>query len=490
MMNALGTGTNQTIIIGTDIITWTQTAGIGPTGPTGPTGATGTTGAASTVTGPTGPQGIQGVTGPTGPTGATGLTGAASTVTGPTGPTGAASTVTGPTGPTGPTGAVPTTVMKWRGTWSNSVANYDINDVVYYRGAAYVYLVAYTGGGAGARQPDKYIGSYWNIVSAEPNYKGYWNSSTAYNINDIVSWDDFGTGSVYNYVCRSTGLSTNTGLDPTNYRYQIWLKNDYQPDLEPSSINGHTIWTVDNAFNTGIDISNPSGGNNYTIMSINNQFRETDSSLYVVGTSNFTYPTGFSSALNANLCTPEAGFDVSGTGYYGTYYGGKITTTSPDAIGLDIVSSSGGTAINVSGKSIFSNGTFYASTPIEAFATRGAMTGTINYDILSQNILYANVNASGNWTLNVRGGGGGATSLNTLLLNNQTITIVLINQNGATAYYQTAMQIDGTSVTPKWSGGTAPTSGNASSNDVYTFTIMKTASATYTVLASVTKWGA
>jgi len=74
MMNSVGTGTNTSIIIGTDIITFTQVGGIGPTGPTGTTGATGPTGAASTVTGPTGP---------------TGATGSASTVTGPTGPTGA-----------------------------------------------------------------------------------------------------------------------------------------------------------------------------------------------------------------------------------------------------------------------------------------------------------------------------------------------------------------------------------------------------------------
>jgi hypothetical protein len=125
--------------------------------------------------------------------------------------------------------------------------------------------------------------------------------------------------------------------------------------------------------------------------------------------------------------------------------------------------------------------------PFETFATRGAMTGTVNLDVITQGVLYATTNATANWTLNVRGDSG--TSLNTLLTNNQAITVVLINQNGTTAYYQSAMQIDGTSVTPKWSGGSAPTSGNASANDVYTLTILKTASATYTVLASVVKWG-
>ena len=59
---------------------------------------------------------------------------------------------------------------------------------------------------------------------------------------------------------------------------------------------------------------------------------------------------------------------------------------------------------------------------------------------------------------------------------------------GATAYYNSAVTIDGNSVTPKWQGGTAPTSGNVSSIDSYTYVIFKTGSATFTVLASVTKF--
>jgi hypothetical protein len=66
----------------------------------------------------------------------------------------------------------------------------------------------------------------------------------------------------------------------------------------------------------------------------------------------------------------------------------------------------------------------------------------------------------------------------------QALTIVFINTTTATAYYQTAFQIDGSSVTPEWQGGTAPSSGNANSIDIYTFTIIKTANATYTVLGS------
>jgi hypothetical protein len=71
---------------------------------------------------------------------------------------------------------------------------------------------------------------------------------------------------------------------------------------------------------------------------------------------------------------------------------------------------------------------------------------------------------------------------------NDTIAITFMVTQGATAYYNNAYTIDGTTVVPKWQGGTAPTSGNASGIDVYNYVITKTASATFTVLASVTQF--
>lgn len=115
-----------------------------------------------------------------------------------------------------------------------------------------------------------------------------------------------------------------------------------------------------------------------------------------------------------------------------------------------------------------------------------AATGTINYDVLTQAVLYYTSNASGNWTLNIRGSSG--TSLNTVMSTGQSLTIAFLVTNGATAYYQSALQVDGSSVTPKWQGGTAPTAGNASSIDSYVITIIKTGSATFTALASQTKF--
>lgn len=111
-----------------------------------------------------------------------------------------------------------------------------------------------------------------------------------------------------------------------------------------------------------------------------------------------------------------------------------------------------------------------------------AATGTINYDVTTQSVLYYTSNASANWTVNFRASSG--TSLNTAMATGEAITVVFLVTNGSTAYYNNAITIDGTSVTPKYQGGTAWTAGTASSIDVYSYTIIKTASATYTVLAS------
>ena len=115
-----------------------------------------------------------------------------------------------------------------------------------------------------------------------------------------------------------------------------------------------------------------------------------------------------------------------------------------------------------------------------------AATGTINFDILTQGVLYYTTNASGNWTLNVRG--DGSNTLNSVMATGETRTITFLATQGGTAYYQSALTIDGSSVTPKWQNGTTPSSGNTSSIDIYVLTIIKTGSAAFTVLESQTKF--
>jgi hypothetical protein len=115
-----------------------------------------------------------------------------------------------------------------------------------------------------------------------------------------------------------------------------------------------------------------------------------------------------------------------------------------------------------------------------------AATGTIAYDVTTQSVLYYTTNASANWTVNFRGSSG--TSLNTVMATGESMTVAFLVTQGGTAYYNNVVQVDGTGVTPKWQGGTAPTSGNASSVDSYVYTIVKTGNAAFTVFASQTKF--
>jgi hypothetical protein len=116
-----------------------------------------------------------------------------------------------------------------------------------------------------------------------------------------------------------------------------------------------------------------------------------------------------------------------------------------------------------------------------------AANTTVTYDLLTNGgVLYYTSNASANWTFNVRG--DGSNTLNSLMAIGQSVTMAFLVTNGATAYYQTALQVDGNAVTPKWQGGTTPTSGNTSSIDIYTITLIKTANATFTALCGQTKF--
>jgi hypothetical protein len=115
-----------------------------------------------------------------------------------------------------------------------------------------------------------------------------------------------------------------------------------------------------------------------------------------------------------------------------------------------------------------------------------AATGTIAYDAITQAVLYYTTNASANWTLNIRGNSG--TTLNSVLSTGQSITVVFLVTNGATAFYQTGFQVDGSAATVRWQGGSAPAAGNASSIDAYTFTIIKTGNAAFTPLGSLTRF--
>jgi hypothetical protein len=114
------------------------------------------------------------------------------------------------------------------------------------------------------------------------------------------------------------------------------------------------------------------------------------------------------------------------------------------------------------------------------------LTGTINLDILTGSLFYYTANATGNWTFNIRG--NSSTTLNSILPIGKSATVTILSTQGGSATYANAFNIDGAAVSPKWVGGTAPTSGYANSINAYTLSILKTADAAYTVIASLSKF--
>lgn len=114
-----------------------------------------------------------------------------------------------------------------------------------------------------------------------------------------------------------------------------------------------------------------------------------------------------------------------------------------------------------------------------------AATGTINLDVATSSIWYYTGLATANHTINIRY--DSSTTLASKLAVGDSITVVWMNTNGASAYYPNTIQIDGSTVTPK--SPSTISSGNASAIDVYSFTIVKTAATpTYTVLETQTKF--
>jgi hypothetical protein len=165
-------------------------------------------------------------------------------------------------------------------------------------------------------------------------------------------------------------------------------------------------------------------------------------------------------------------------------------------IGTDVQAYDADTAKTDVAQTFTAKQTFSGSTSVASMKTSNiaevdtiaatAATGTIDYDVTTQSVLFYTTDASGNWTLNLRGSSG--TSLDTLMATGESLSVTFLVTQGATAYYNSALTIDGSSVTPKWQGGTAPTSGNVSSVDCYTYVVQKTGAATYVVLASQTQF--
>ena len=480
------------------------TAHPGPTGPTGPIGATGSTGADSNIVGPTG------ATGPTGPTGATG---ANSTVAGPQGVTGP----TGTTGPTGSTGATGTAVTIL-GSYS-SLANLqtahptgNVGDGYLINGALYVWSPVSSSwenvgtiqgpqgvtGPTGTTGPTGATGAT-STVAGPQGVTGPIGATGATGANSTVAGPQGVTGPTG--PTGSTGVagafSISSLMPPINpYEGQGWFNSATGREY----IYYDTVWVEVGGSLAGptgpTGITGPTGATGAQGVSITLKAS--------VGTFGLLPATG-NSVNDARIVDVDgdlyiwdgstwtsAGQIVGPTGATGSV--GSIGPTGPTgptgATGSTGVTGATGANSTVAGPT-GPTGVIGINTPITAALetmniVSASLGGTINVDIKTSAFIYYTSNSTANFTLNFRG--DSSTTLNSILSNGQSITVSVLNTNGTTAYYGNAFQIDGVSVTPKWSNGLAPTAGNASATDAYSFTIIKSAAATYSVFAGMSKF--
>jgi len=263
-----------------------------------------------------------------------------------------------------------------------------------------------------------------------------------------------GSGVTWSTTDKSTKILYSNGTDVITTGLLSEVVQDTSPQLGGNlDVNGNSIVSTSNG---SITIApNGTGDVNLDADTVRVGDSNAAATLTTNGTGNLTINTNAGGDSGSILITQGQNQDI---------------TLTPNGIGK--VSVAGGGKI----KSLAEFNTVSAS----------ASGGTINYDIITQAVLYYTVAANAAFKINLRG--SSSVSLNSYMATGESITVAFLATQGATAYYTTNVQVDGTNITPLWQGGTAPTKGNTSSVDIYTYTAIKTATSAFTVFASQTQF--
>ena len=520
LISAVNVGTTTTGAPGTDAEVVNSGVGLSVvldfTIPRGATGATGSTGTAATIaagtttTGAAGspatvvnsgsssaavfdfsiPQGIQGATGAKGDTGDTGATGTAATVaagTTTTGAAGSSATVVnsgsssaavfdftiprGNTGATGDTGAQGVPGINWLGTWSGATA-YAIRDAVAYNGTSY-YAIA---GNTNQAPPNV---TYWDVLAQKGADGSGSVSSVGLSAPALFTVSNSPVTSSGTLAMTYSGTAlpvANGGTNATTTQAAInslagavtsgsYLRGNGTNVLmsaiqaaDVPTLNQSTTGTASNVTGT-VAVAN--GGTGATSLTLNNVILGNNGSAVQTVAPGTSGNVLTSNGTTWSSTTPAAGVSLSAAN---TWTGTQTFNGTSSVFGVVLLDSA--ETVNV---------------------VAAAPAATTNLYVQSGSVQYYTSNAANNFIVNIAFSSG--TTMNAALGVGQVETATLITTQNATAYYGTAVYIDGTAtgVTTKWIGG-APTAGNASGLDTYRFAVIKTASATYTVLASLTQY--
>ena len=113
------------------------------------------------------------------------------------------------------------------------------------------------------------------------------------------------------------------------------------------------------------------------------------------------------------------------------------------------------------------------------------MSANADINLSDGMVHYFTTNETATATPNIRF--SSSVTLNTVMAVGETISVTLISATNSASYYYAQLNIDGAATTENWVGGSAPSDGGTSGVDIYTYNIIKTANATFTVIANQTK---
>ena len=116
--------------------------------------------------------------------------------------------------------------------------------------------------------------------------------------------------------------------------------------------------------------------------------------------------------------------------------------------------------------------------------TAGKLSDNVNLDISNGNVFYFTTAESTTSTPNFRY--DASTTLDSKMGVGDVVSVVVITTANASAW-SAHLTIDGSAVTENWVGGAAPSDGGSGNVDIHSYTILKTAANTFTVIANQQK---
>ena len=183
-----------------------------------------------------------------------------------------------------------------------------------------------------------------------------------------------------------------------------------------------------------------------------------DGDVFAVGVSTF----------NGNVLV-GSGITLSPDG--NAFHTGIVTATSVTGVG---------TVTSVTASGIDLSGLLREGVNI----TAGKLSDNTNIDLENGMVHYFTTQETTTSTPNIRF--SSSVTLNDVMQIGESIAVTIIT-TAAAGGYSAQLTIDGASVTENWVGGDAPSDGGSSGVDIHAYTIIKTANATFTVIANQSK---